>query len=61
MVGAGGCFIEFYKETKKVIHQNVVIKKSKGIFGDIFMMCYHMYLMHFVYVMRKSYVTVHTL
>ena len=27
--GAGGCFIDFYKETKKAIHQNVVIKKSK--------------------------------
>jgi len=36
-------------------------KRVKGIFRDIFMMCYHMYLMHFVYVTHKAYVTVHTL
>jgi len=36
-------------------------KRVKGIFRDIFMMYYHMYLMHFEYVMYKSYVTVLTL
>ena len=56
--GAGVCFIDFCKETKKVIHQNVVIKKT---YRDMFIMCYRIKLMHFVYVMHKSYVTVHTL
>jgi len=36
--GAGVCFIDFCKETKKVIHENVVIKKT---YRDMFIMCYH--------------------
>jgi len=59
--GAGVCFIDFYKETKKLFIKMLLSKRLKDIFRDIFMMCYHMYLMRFVYVMHKSCVTVHNL
>ena len=37
--GAGGCFIEFYKETKKGIHRNVVIKKTIRSYLGISLWC----------------------